>query len=71
MDTHESQDDVSGAADRSDNWEEFSPAGLRVLAVDDDKLCLKVISKMLQQCNYEGAPLYPVQRLCGLGRELC
>lgn len=36
------------------SWECFTPAGLRVLVVDDDKLCLKVISKMLQQCNYEG-----------------
>jgi hypothetical protein len=32
----------------------FSPHGLHVLAVDDDKLCLKVIAKMLQQCHYEG-----------------
>ena len=35
----------------------FTPAGLRVLAVDDDKTCLKVISKMLEQCNYEGVSL--------------
>lgn len=35
----------------------FSPHGLHVLAVDDDKLCLKVIAKMLQQCHYEGAPM--------------
>lgn len=33
----------------------FTPAGLRVLVVDDDKTCLRVISRMLEQCNYEGA----------------
>jgi PleD family two-component response regulator len=35
-------------------WECFTPVGLRVLVVDDDKTCLRVISKMLEQCNYEG-----------------
>ena len=53
MDPHESQDDGAAASD-AQHWESFSPSGLRVLAVDDDKLCLKVISRMLQQCNYEG-----------------
>jgi hypothetical protein len=42
------------------SWECFTPAGLRVLVVDDDKLCLKVVSKMLQQCNYEGVRSYMV-----------
>lgn len=31
----------------------FSPAGLRVLVVDDDPMCLKVVSAMLKRCNYE------------------
>ncbi|KAI3437773.1 hypothetical protein D9Q98_000220 [Chlorella vulgaris] len=31
----------------------FSPSGLRVLVVDDDPMCLKVVSAMLQRCNYE------------------
>lgn len=35
------------------NWENF-PAGLRVLVVDDDPLCLKIIEQMLKRCNYEG-----------------
>ena len=31
------------------------PAGLRVLVVDDDLLCLKVVEKMLKTCGYTGA----------------
>lgn len=30
------------------------PAGLRVLVVDDDLLCLKVVEKMLKTCKYKG-----------------
>ncbi|KAL8161962.1 hypothetical protein V2J09_013451 [Rumex salicifolius] len=29
------------------------PAGLRVLVVDDDPTCLKILEKMLQACQYE------------------
>lgn len=29
------------------------PAGLRVLVVDDDPTCLKILEKMLQTCRYE------------------
>lgn len=32
------------------------PSGLRVLVVDDDPLCLKVVGHMLRRCNYEGGP---------------
>lgn len=32
-------------------WNEF-PRGLRVLAVDDDQLTLKIVEKMLRGCNY-------------------
>ena len=31
------------------------PAGLRVLVVDDDPLCLRIVEKMLKRCQYEGA----------------
>jgi hypothetical protein len=31
------------------------PAGLKVLVVDDDPLCLKIIAQMLKTCDYEGA----------------
>ena len=30
---------------------------LQVLVVDDDPMCLKVVSAMLKRCNYEGTPL--------------
>ena len=35
------------------DWESY-PVGLKVLAVDDDPLCLKVVEQMLKRCNYEG-----------------
>ena len=44
-----SGDDLGG----SDSWELF-PAGLKVLVVDDDPLCLKVVEHMLRRCNYQG-----------------
>lgn len=30
------------------------PSGLRVMVVDDDTVCLKVVAEMLKRCNYEG-----------------
>jgi two-component response regulator (ARR-B family) len=30
------------------------PAGLRVLAVDDDRVCFKVLERQLKYCNYNG-----------------
>lgn len=30
------------------------PAGLRVLIVDDDPTCLRILSQMLRRCMYEG-----------------
>ena len=35
------------------------PAGLGVLVVDDDLLCLKVVEKMLKTCKYKGASVRP------------
>ena len=40
------------------HWDAY-PAGLKVLAVDDDPLCLKVVAEMLKRCNYEGEMLLP------------
>lgn len=30
------------------------PVGLRVLVVDDDPTCLRILEKMLRNCHYEG-----------------
>lgn len=46
---------MSPGSDGASRWQRF-PAGLRVMVVDDDKLCLAVIAKMLTKCSYEGAP---------------
>ena len=35
------------------DWESY-PIGLKVLAVDDDPLCLKVVERMLKRCRYDG-----------------
>lgn len=40
-----------GPENGSDN--EF-PAGLRVLVVDDDRICLLILDRMLRQCLYKG-----------------
>jgi two-component response regulator (ARR-B family) len=30
------------------------PVGMRVLAVDDDPVCLKVLETLLRRCQYHG-----------------
>lgn len=30
------------------------PVGMRVLAVDDDPVCLKVLENLLRRCQYHG-----------------
>ena len=45
----------SGAG--GDGWDEFL-SGLKVMVVDDDPLCLKVVEHMLRRCSYTG-----IQRL--------
>lgn len=38
----------------SDAVSDQFPAGLRVLVVDDDPTCLRILEKMLKCCHYEG-----------------
>lgn len=51
----------SSMASSAPNWNSgdaaFDPAGLRVLVVDDDPTCLKILEMMLRKCLYEGIPL--------------
>lgn len=37
----------------NDDMEQF-PIGMRVLAVDDDPICLKVLENLLRKCQYHG-----------------
>lgn len=42
----------SGPQAQQDSYHQF-PAGLKVLVVDDDPLCLKIVEHQLRRCNYE------------------
>lgn len=35
------------------NYDNF-PVGMRVLAVDDDPICLKLLEGLLRKCQYQG-----------------
>ena len=39
-----------------DGWDNFLN-GLKVMVVDDDPLCLKVVEHMLRRCSYTGVYL--------------
>lgn len=43
----------AGSRSAGDGVSDQFPAGLRVLVVDDDLICLKILEKMLQNCHYE------------------
>lgn len=45
---------MAGFVLKENNWDDKFPAGLRVLVVDDDPLCLKVVEHMLKRCKYAG-----------------
>ncbi|MCD7454628.1 hypothetical protein HAX54_025374 [Datura stramonium] len=44
---------VSWKSSSSDRVSDQFPAGLRVLVVDDDPTCLRILEKMLRNCHYE------------------
>lgn len=46
-----------------ENHDDF-PVGMRVLAVDDDPICLKLLDTLLRKCHYHGMYAYlfiPIQ----------
>lgn len=45
-------DENGNRMERLAHPEGFSPAGLKVLVVDDDLLCLMILERMLRQCKY-------------------
>ena len=42
-----------GMMERERERDQF-PVGMRVLAVDDDPVCLKVLEVLLRRCQYHG-----------------
>lgn len=49
--------------------ENFSPRGMEVLVVDDDPLCLMVLERMLQQCDYNVTTCSRVSEAISMVRE--
>lgn len=47
-------EEVRGNSEDGDrNYDNF-PVGMRVLAVDDDPICLKLLEGLLRKCQYHG-----------------
>lgn len=40
--------------DKIDGEKEQFPVGMRVLAVDDDPTCLRLLDTLLRRCQYNG-----------------
>lgn len=49
---------TDSAPNRNGGDAAFDPTGLRVLVVDDDPICLKILERMLGKCRYEGISLF-------------
>lgn len=49
--------------------EDFDPAGLRILVVDDNELTLHIMRHMLQGCNYLGQYFVPRHGFCSVRTE--
>lgn len=47
-------EDQRGSLVREDVGQDRFPVGMRVLAVDDDPICLKLLDTLLQKCQYQG-----------------
>ncbi|KAL0382954.1 UNVERIFIED_CONTAM: Two-component response regulator ORR22 [Sesamum calycinum] len=55
-----------GDNENSDNF----PVGLRVLAVDDDPICLKLLETLLRKCQYHDMDGFKLLELVGLEMDL-
>ena len=47
---------LQGKANGGHGARDQFPVGMRVLAVDDDPTCLKVLENLLLRCQYHGMP---------------
>lgn len=50
-------EDQGGVLLGEDADQDRFPVGMRVLAVDDDPICLKLLDTLLRKCQYQG--LFP------------
>ncbi|GMI88495.1 hypothetical protein HRI_002518800 [Hibiscus trionum] len=46
-------DENMGGSNNEDGGKDRFPVGMRVLAVDDDPICLKVLENLLRKCQYQ------------------
>ncbi|XP_060171855.1 two-component response regulator ARR12-like [Lycium barbarum] len=52
MTVEEIRGNMVGGGERVNNYDNF-PIGMRVLAVDDDPICLKLLDTLLRKCQYQ------------------
>ncbi|CAN4113178.1 unnamed protein product [Withania somnifera] len=52
MTVEEIRGNMSSGVERGNNYDNF-PIGMRVLAVDDDPICLKLLEGLLRKCQYQ------------------
>ncbi|KAF8393068.1 hypothetical protein HHK36_021309 [Tetracentron sinense] len=50
-------EEIRGSMVRDDESKDRFPVGMRVLAVDDDPTCLKLLDALLRRCQYHGSIL--------------
>lgn len=50
-------EDIKGGLAGEDRVKDPFPVGMRVLAVDDDPTCLRLLDVLLRRCQYQGLVL--------------
>lgn len=56
------EDQRGGVVSKDVSHYDKFPVGMRVLAVDDDPICLKLLETLLRKCQYQG--LFPFSFNC-------